>query len=126
MMAPIFVTSFLLFVSSYLSCAESRPDYIHCVSNSECELGHCCSIGPIRYSVPQCSPMKEEGEECRPGSANPVNMTVSYPDLETVELTDVHYIFCPCAHGLSCDRGICKRTGEEHDRNHLIGENNDD
>ncbi|XP_076166195.1 astakine [Ptiloglossa arizonensis] len=122
MMAPIFVTSFLLFVSSCLSRVESRPEYIHCQSNLECAPGHCCSIGPIRYSIPQCKPMQEEGEVCRPGSASTINMTATYPDGVQVLLTDVHYIMCPCADGLSCNGGVCKHTGEKRDTNHLSDE----
>ncbi|KZC05910.1 Astakine [Dufourea novaeangliae] len=125
MTTPILLVSILLFTSRcILGSAEDRPEYIHCQSNLECGPGHCCSIGPIRYSIPQCRPMQAEGEICRPASEFPINMTAAYPDGAQVLLTDVHYILCPCANGLSCDKGVCKDTGEKRDLNRLIGENN--
>nr|XP_034179903.1 uncharacterized protein LOC117604180 isoform X1 [Osmia lignaria] len=126
-MTPIFVTSFLFFILSCSSRAQpARPDYIRCQNNLECESGYCCTIGPIRYSIPECRAMQKEGEICRPGSASAINMTVGYPDGALVTLTDVHYILCPCANGLSCDakEGVCKDTGVERDTNRLFGEHN--
>nr|XP_003708605.1 PREDICTED: astakine-like [Megachile rotundata]XP_012153357.1 PREDICTED: astakine-like [Megachile rotundata] len=124
-MTPIFVTLFLLFVLSCSSRAQTnRPDYIQCQSNAECDSGYCCNIGPLRYSIPQCKVMQAEGEICRPGSTSPTNMTLGYPDGALVTLTNVHYILCPCANGLTCDtkEGICKDTGEGHDTNRLFEE----
>ncbi|XP_076663147.1 astakine [Andrena cerasifolii] len=122
----ICLTSFLLFALSGVSRMESiRPDYIHCQTNLECEPGYCCTIGPMRYSIPQCKPMQEEGNICRPGSVSTLNMTATYPDGAEVLLTDVHYILCPCVDGLACDtkEGVCKNAGEKRDANRLLGEN---
>ncbi|XP_076301406.1 astakine [Lasioglossum baleicum] len=120
-MAPILLAFLLSF--SCLSHATGRPDYIHCQNNLECGAGHCCTIGAIRYSTPQCRPMQAAGETCRPSSASTINMTASYPDGAQVLLTDVHYILCPCADGLFCDQGTCSESAGKHDSNVLIGEN---
>ncbi|CAL7938481.1 unnamed protein product [Xylocopa violacea] len=112
-MTPISFTSvFLLLALVYTCYAEvDRPDYIECENNSECASDHCCVIGPYRYSYPQCLPMKIKGEICRPGSASTQNMTLEYPNGLVLKLTDVHYILCPCADGLSCDikEGVCMK-----------------
>lgn len=125
-MSAASITSFLLLALSSVSCLEnSRPNYIQCQSNLECDLGYCCTIGPIRYSIPQCKPLQDVGQVCRPGSVTPINMTVSYPDGAQVLLTDVHYILCPCADGLTCNakEGMCKESDAKHDTNRLIDGN---
>lgn len=76
--------------------------------------------GPIRYSTPQCKPLLSLGDTCRPASASTINMTAAYPDGTQVLLTDVHYIMCPCADGLFCDRGVCKESAKKHGSNLLV------
>ncbi|XP_031842949.1 astakine [Nomia melanderi] len=119
-MTSIFLTAILLFSFGCFSHAASRPDYIECQSNLDCEVGHCCTIGPIRYSTPQCKPLLSVGSTCRPGSASTINMTASYPDGTEVLLTDVHYIMCPCDNSLFCDRGVCKESTHQHGSNVLV------
>ncbi|XP_078033023.1 astakine isoform X2 [Augochlora pura] len=122
-MASILLTSILLLSFSCFSHATNRPDYIRCQNNLECGPEYCCTIGANRYSTPQCKPMQALGEMCRPGSASTINMTASYPDGAQVLLTNVHFILCPCADGLFCDRGVCKEAAEKRDSNLLIDEN---
>lgn len=88
--------------------------YAQCESNLQCTPGHCCVISPIRYSVPQCKPMQAEGESCRPVADPTMNVTVTYPNGNQVDLTKINYVICPCANGLFCDRksGVCKSSEE--------------
>lgn len=120
-MAPILLA--FLFSFSCLSHVTGRPDYIRCQNNLECGAGHCCTIGAVRYSIPQCRPMQAVGETCRPSSASTINMTAAYPDGAQVLLTDVHYILCPCDDGLFCNQGTCSESAGKHDSNVLIDEN---
>ncbi|XP_071866915.1 uncharacterized protein isoform X2 [Bombus fervidus] len=126
MMTPIFVISVFLFALTCPCNAQAdRSDDIRCQSNTECQPGHCCTIGPMRYSVPQCKAMQKEGEVCRPGNVSTLNVTLGYPDGSQLTLKDVYYIFCPCADGLSCDikEGVCNKLSEKHDPNRLSDEN---
>ncbi|XP_043517845.1 astakine-like isoform X2 [Frieseomelitta varia] len=126
MMTPIFVLSVFLFALAYLCNAQANElDYTYCQSNSECQPGYCCTIGPIRYSIPQCRPMQEEGDTCRPASASTINMTVGYPDGSELTLNNVHYILCPCADELSCDvkEGVCREISKKRDTNRLSAKN---
>ncbi|KOC63709.1 Astakine [Habropoda laboriosa] len=125
-MTPIFVASVFLFALTCPSCAQANiPDYTHCQSNADCAPTQCCTIGGARYSIPECKAMQEEGEVCRPGNPSTLNVTLGYPDGSEITLKDVHFIFCLCADGLSCDvkEGICKKTGEKRDTNRLTNEN---
>ncbi|XP_012345115.1 astakine-like [Apis florea] len=105
MMTSIFVISFLLFVLAY-PC-HTQNDYIKCQTSSECRPNHCCTLGPIRYSIPQCKPMQGKGEVCRPTNVT-FNVTLGYPDGSLLKIEDVHFIFCPCIDGFSCEKGVCK------------------
>lgn len=61
-----------------------------------------CVAGMMRYSVPVCKPMSNEGDMCRPRADDaPHNVTVSYPDGSYAQL-NVHMVVCPCASGLVC------------------------
>ncbi|CAK9795021.1 unnamed protein product [Anthophora plagiata] len=125
-MTPIFVASVLLFALTCSFGAQvNRPDYIQCESNEDCPPGHCCTLGAVRYSIPQCKPMQEEGNVCRPGDPVTLNVTLGYPDNTEITIKGVHFLFCPCADGLTCDKkgGFCKETGEKSDTNRLIDEN---
>lgn len=105
-----------------------RPRYIGCQTNLECMPGNCCTIGPNKFSIPHCKPMQEESEVCRP-SGQTLNSTLVYPDGSQVQLTEVHFILCPCIHGLSCDieDGLCRDASQKRDFNHLSnGETLDD
>lgn len=51
--------------------------------------------------------MQGKGEVCRPTN-EPFNVTLGYPDGSLLKIEDVHFIFCPCTNGLSCEKGICK------------------
>ncbi|XP_076240369.1 astakine [Calliopsis andreniformis] len=122
-MSPIFMVSVILIASSSVFCIENtRPNYIQCVSNLECDPGYCCTIGAMRYSIPQCQPLQKEGNPCRPGSAITINMTAMYPDGAEVLLTNVHSILCPCADGLTCDPNeiMCKNAKGKSDANRLF------
>ncbi|XP_076758719.1 astakine [Xylocopa sonorina] len=111
-MTPISFTFVLLLLGLVYTChaQDKRPDYIQCENNSECPSDNCCVLGPYRYSYPQCLPRITKGEICRPSSSSTQNMTLEYPNGLVLKLTDVHYILCPCADGLSCDlkEGVCK------------------
>jgi len=63
--------------------------------------------GMMRYSVPTCRPLGEEGDTCRPqsGDVQPQNVTVTYPDGSSADLY-VHTMLCPCASGLECSDGM--------------------
>ncbi|XP_066994930.2 astakine [Anabrus simplex] len=86
------------------SAHSSRPSYIECQDSKECGPGSCCAIGANRYSVPMCQRMHEVGESCRGRGQEPMNTTVGYPDQSKVELTNVYWLFCPCADGLVCEK----------------------
>ena len=72
---------------------------------------------PDKYSAPRCNPVKQEGENCRPASSSTFNTTLYYPDGAQVELTNVHYIMCPCSNGLTCDTsdGICRDQSQKNE-----------
>jgi hypothetical protein len=66
----------------------------------------CLSAGMMRYSVPVCKRLGDEGETCRPrGDDVPQNTTVHYPDGSSAQL-NVHMVVCPCATGLECSDGM--------------------
>lgn len=124
--SPIFVAALLLGSTIQLLVAAS-PTYTQCQSNSECAADHCCAISPIRYSVPLCRPLQAEGEPCRPVADTTFNLTVTYPNGDQADLTKIHYVICPCASGLICDKktGICKNDGQS-DYNYVLTENERD
>lgn len=65
--------------------------------------------GMMRYSVPVCKPLGDEGETCRPRGGDldvPQNTTVYYPDGTSADL-NVHMVMCPCAAGLECTGMTC-------------------
>ncbi|KAK6639021.1 hypothetical protein RUM43_007291 [Polyplax serrata] len=70
--------------------------------------------GKGRYSLPRCVSLGKLNEKCRPGSI-PQNITVSYPDGESVNLSHVYSILCPCQEGLYCSdqSGVCIDQMEE-------------
>ena len=79
----------------------------------------------MRFSTPYCQPLKQIGDDCRPASSTPVNMTLSYPHGLKINLINAHQVFrenigemcfiinvffcllfqimCPCAEGLFCN-----------------------
>ncbi|KAK6635799.1 hypothetical protein RUM44_001053 [Polyplax serrata] len=105
---------FLVSVAAVLLTVESRPRYIECSHSMECGLGSCCVLGKGRYSLPRCVSLGKLNEKCRPGSI-PQNITVSYPDGESVNLSHVYSILCPCQEGLYCSdqSGVCIDQMEE-------------
>lgn len=125
-MTPILFTSFLLLTFSYNCRAQKVPENSHCKTSSECAPDHCCVIGGIRYSVPQCLPLLGEGDTCRPGSNITISGELTYPDGSTLTVKEAHYILCPCGDKLVCDteKGVCKATGEKRDTNRSLRENN--
>ncbi|XP_033215586.1 astakine-like [Belonocnema kinseyi] len=110
----IMITTMLNFISS--AATNTRPEYIGCQNNDECAPGFCCSILPDKYSAPRCNPLREDGEMCRP-KASTFNTTLHYPDGASVELTNVHYIICPCADDLTCDisDGVCRDKNRKNE-----------
>ncbi|XP_026674175.1 astakine-like [Ceratina calcarata] len=106
MMTPILIfTSFLLLTFSY----NCRAQNSHCKANYECPPDHCCVLGGVRYSVPQCVPLLGKGDTCRPGSNITISGDLAYPDGSTLAVEEVHYILCPCGDKLVCDseKGVC-------------------
>ncbi|XP_015602971.1 astakine [Cephus cinctus] len=99
-----------------------RPRYVQCQSSLECMPGNCCTIGEVRFSIPQCQPLQEEGDVCRPSGHATLNTTLVYPDGTQVELTDVHIMLCPCSYGMTCDDGICRDPSQKRGFNHLMEE----
>ncbi|XP_034940358.1 astakine-like [Chelonus insularis] len=89
-----------------------------CTHDNDCNNDECCVIGPIRYSVPQCKKLLERDEFCRPMSTPLFNVTLGYPDGSQIHLKKVHYIFCPCAQGLTCNRSdeLCNGTNENNNQ----------
>ncbi|KAL0269703.1 UNVERIFIED_CONTAM: hypothetical protein PYX00_007342 [Menopon gallinae] len=86
---------------------DSRPRYVECTDNMECGLDSCCVLGGGRFSIPRCAALREVHSICRPTGHMPINATVSYPDGESVKLTNIFSIMCPCQPGLFCS----ERTG---------------
>ena len=80
-----------------------------CQSPSDCGSGECCAISHTRFSVPQCLPLGRSGDYCKVG-AEPANRTISYPNGETIDLTDVYTLFCPCMQDLNCVRNTCQES----------------
>lgn len=69
--------------------------------------------GMERYSFPHCRPLGVVGSTCRPKNFEPENVTVGYPDGNYVELTNIHKIMCPCAHGYVCnEQNMCYEPTE--------------
>lgn len=85
----------------------SKPSFLGCQSSEDCGVDECCVLGMMRYSVPTCRPLGEEGDTCRPhsGDVQPQNITVTYPDGSSADLY-VHTMLCPCATGLECSDGM--------------------
>ena len=101
---------FVCAVALLAAAVNGRPRYIECTDSLECGIGFCCSLGQGRFSLPRCLPLGEVNSVCSPKAHRPFNVTVSYPDGEVVELTNIHHLMCPCHPGLACsDRtGTCE------------------
>ncbi|KAJ8896486.1 hypothetical protein PR048_001830 [Dryococelus australis] len=77
-------------------------------------LRRCCDVAaPIRYSYPVCSAFGQKGATCRP-SARPFNTNLHYPDGLVANVSNAHYIMCPCAPGFHCNLGTCVETVPPH------------
>uniref|UniRef100_A0A1B6GKC2 Prokineticin domain-containing protein n=1 Tax=Cuerna arida TaxID=1464854 RepID=A0A1B6GKC2_9HEMI len=115
------VTRCLVLLSVVAACYCTRPPYIQCQTSEECTKDSCCVIGTGRYTLPTCRKRRDTGESCRMNS-NPSNTTLHYPDGETVVLTGVYYIACPCLPELQCSEGAEDGPRCEHQylSNHLF------
>ncbi|KAK2586222.1 hypothetical protein KPH14_001480 [Odynerus spinipes] len=111
--SAIFTSLLLLGLVGTLLAASitkrEEPLGVQCHSDKDCPPNHCCVISPLRYSLPQCSPLREKAEICRPPN-DKINATLEYPNNSRLTITDVSYVLCPCNHGLTCDpkEGFCK------------------
>lgn len=94
-----------------LSLVESAPGSprFECTKALDCEPGECCVIGMMRYSFPSCLRYGKEGDYCL-GNSQPRNVTLYYPNGLTMNLSEVHTLFCPCdaTMALSCRQGTCQ------------------
>ncbi|EEB18429.1 protein Bv8 precursor, putative [Pediculus humanus corporis] len=104
--SALFASVFLILLTA--SIVDTRPPYIECSDTLECGLGYCCVLGNGRYSLPRCVQLGKINDYCRPGNL-PLNVTVSYPDGENVELSHIYSTMCPCQEGLYCsdNSGMC-------------------
>lgn len=103
-----FASLLVLGLFGALLAANDEPANVQCRKDSDCPVDHCCVLGPSRYSLPQCSPMREKAETCRPYKEK-LNTTLHYPNDAKLSIVDVSYILCPCNEGLNCDlkEGVC-------------------
>ncbi|XP_050544137.1 astakine-like [Daktulosphaira vitifoliae] len=95
-MLLVVIATFVAAVSTY----PSKPSFLGCVGPDDCGVDECCVIGMNRYSVPTCKPLASVGDTCRQ-SEEPHNITVSYPDGSSADIS-AHFVICPCAVGLEC------------------------
>ncbi|XP_046385759.1 astakine-like [Ischnura elegans] len=94
----------------------ARPSYVMCASSLDCEEDECCVLGLNRYSIPQCFPLKLEGDTCRQESQMTHNVTLGYPNGDTVDLVGVHHVMCGCSRGLYCNKetATCTKITRKH------------
>jgi len=65
--------------------------------------------GGYPYSIATCFDLLGEGDTCRPNNT-PINITVIYPNDDSVNLNNVYRNLCDCAAGLTCIEGTCVRN----------------
>ncbi|GFG29186.1 hypothetical protein Cfor_06905 [Coptotermes formosanus] len=92
---------------AYLQTTDRPPWYEGCLNNDECAATQCCVLGGNAYSIAGCENLLGPGNACRPNN-EPINASVTYPNGDRVDLTNVYYTVCNCAQGLRCIEGICK------------------
>ncbi|KAJ8667814.1 hypothetical protein QAD02_009477 [Eretmocerus hayati] len=83
---------------------SNLPPWVDCTENSHCPAGYCCMINHERYSYPQCTPLRQQGDVCRPGGPLITNGSRYYPDFTEIVLGNIYLQLCPCANGLTCER----------------------
>eukprot|EP01054_Gregarina_sp_Poly1_P008430 Gregarina_sp_Poly_1__8429@NODE_4966_length_444_cov_9_474801_g3459_i0_p1_GENE_NODE_4966_length_444_cov_9_474801_g3459_i0NODE_4966_length_444_cov_9_474801_g3459_i0_p1_ORF_typecomplete_len109_score2_17Prokineticin/PF06607_11/7_3e12MIT_LIKE_ACTX/PF17556_2/0_12MIT_LIKE_ACTX/PF17556_2/8_6Dickkopf_N/PF04706_12/0_61Dickkopf_N/PF04706_12/1_4e02_NODE_4966_length_444_cov_9_474801_g3459_i051377 len=71
-----------------------------CVDTKDCGVGRCCLLGMQPYSIPSCRDLGSVGSYCFDNK--PISTTITYPNGESLTLTDVFLQFPPCAEGLIC------------------------
>ena len=95
--------------------------YNTCLSGSSCQEHECCAMGHTRYSLPQCLLRGGLGDFCLENS-EPSNRTVSFPNGESVKLSEIYTLMCPCREDLVCFEGMCQDPGELND----VDDNNEE
>lgn len=69
----------------------------------------CFCTARMRYPVPTCNELRKEGDICRPGQ-KPFSTTGTKPDGSFwYNVTNAYDTVCPCAPGLLCLEGFCKK-----------------
>lgn len=102
---------FILVITAMISYSVATNLPPVCQSSEQCPPGYCCTLQPMRYSMPACNKIVQEDQICRP-QIDIINTTLQYPNQKTLKIWNVHYIMCPCDKGLFCDRsagGRCKQ-----------------
>ncbi|PSN38421.1 Astakine [Blattella germanica] len=74
---------------------------LECYDSQDCGAGSCCVLGMQPHSLPFCSALGAEGSSCRPFN-QPFNTTVTYPNGESANLTNIYSLYCTCSEGLEC------------------------
>ncbi|GIX99087.1 astakine [Caerostris darwini] len=85
-----------------------------CTSQADCDYGECCVLGMLRYSTAQCMPMGREEDYCREDNL-PMNRTLSYPNGEPMEVTEIYTHVCPCHNGFHCVDNFCEEEDSYED-----------
>ena len=81
--------------------------YSLCLFTKHISFSHVA--GGSQYTSASCVTLREEGAACRTNTP-PMDIVLSYPNGDTVNLTNVYYIICDCAAGLTCVQGTCVRN----------------
>lgn len=106
---------------SFIDSAPSAFQPYECTKALDCGPGECCVLGMMRYSSPSCLRVGKEGDYCL-GTNAPRNLTLSYPNGLTLNISEVFTLFCPCDEtmALSCRQGMCQSRIETDTDNHII------
>lgn len=115
-MNKMLISALLVFLVQFCS-SHPFKNIGECNSSSDCSFGHCCVLGMMRYSIPQCKALGRIGQFCRMNN-EPQNRTLYYPNGIFIDVVDVYTSTCPCDIGLVCKNNICT-TEDAYDENYL-------
>ncbi|KAJ4451399.1 hypothetical protein ANN_02861 [Periplaneta americana] len=105
-----------LAIYTVLQVADSHVKLdVECNDTSDCSAEECCVLvtltklflnmipGMHPNSIPSCVALGDLGHPCLPNN-EAVNTSVTYPNGETIHLTNVYRMYCNCVEGLSCEQ----------------------
>lgn len=104
---------------AYFQTTDRPPWYQGCINTNECAATECCVLSGTPNTIATCNALIEEGNPCRPNNA-PVNTTITFPNGDSVNLTNVYLNLCYCVGGLTCIQGICERNVLEVQPQNLV------